>query len=109
MSLTDFASQQGVSIKEQKSALRWIVIHAPVEMLLRGRRYLDNDVLIVLGKIGEGVMVAIDDEERPHLRAGFNSSVFVISESALRCYPLPLAIALDSEMIVAPLRTVRPF
>lgn len=109
MSLTDFASQQGVSIKEQESALRWIAIHAPVEMRLRSRRYLDDDVLIALGKIGEGVMVAIDDEERPHLRAGLDSSVFVISESAPRCYPLPLAIALDSEMIAAPLRTARPF
>jgi len=103
MSLTDFARQQRVSIKEQESALRGIVIHVPVKIRLRGRRYLDDDMLVSLGKVGERMMASIDDEVRPHLRRGFDAAVFVITESTLCCYPLPLTIALNLQGVSIPL------
>src|SRR5579884_2100645 len=108
MSLTDFACQQCVSIKEQESALRRIVIHAPVKIRLCSRRYLDDDMLVSLGKVGEGMMASIDDEVRPHLRTGFDASVFVITESTLCCYPLPLTIALNLQGISIPLGAASP-
>jgi hypothetical protein len=103
MSLTDFASQQGVSIKEQEPASRGIAIHAPVKIWLRSWRHLYDNVLVSLSKVGERVTAPIHDEVWPHLRTGLDASVFVVRESTLRCYSPPLTVALDLHVVATPL------